>query len=277
MQTSDYLLFHDDLSEVNQPYFFADFMAEAHRHGLQFAAEANFSQMSVDSLPPDIAAQFAELGQRDLLAKEQYLDFMTCRSFRQTLLCHQEVEVDRSVSLERVRAFRISSNAREVTGDSDSDGVVEFAGPGSSALRTGHPAAIAALRLLGERYPQSVPFDELAVAAGAAAVGDAETLAEVVYRAYTAGVLGFHISEPAAVFEPSLRPLASPWARYRASSGRVVNLYHDSLSLDDGQGAVLALLDGEHTAGDIARLLDREERAVAEDIADFAAKGLLLG
>lgn len=277
MQTSDFLLYHDDLSEVNQPFFFADFMADAQRHGLQFAAEANFSQMSTESLPPDLAGQLAELGQRDLLAKEQYLDFMTCRSFRQTLLCHEAVGMDRRVSLGRVRSFRIASDAREVPGEHPDGGVVAFAGPNTSALHSDHAAAIAVLRRLSSIYPRSLPFDELATGAGAYANGDAESLAEVLFRAYSAGVLEFHISEPGAVFDVSARPVASPWGRYRAASGRVVSLYHHSVSLGEGQAGVLQLLDGAHTASAIATELGREREAVATDIADFAAKGLLLG
>ncbi|OAI42995.1 hypothetical protein AYO38_11065 [bacterium SCGC AG-212-C10] len=276
MRSSDYLLYHDDLADVNQPFFFGEFMADAHRHGLQFAAEANFSQMSTESVPAEVAEQLNELGSRDILAKEQYLDFMTCRSFRQTLLCHKEVQVDRQVTLDRVRELRMASDARETSADPAS-GAVGFSSPNTSALRTDHSAAIAALRMLGAAFPRSIPFDDLAVDSGVVTIAEAETLAEVLYRAATVGLVSLHVSEPPAVFAVSERPLASAWARRRASSGRVVNLYHESLTLGDGQAEILELLDGAHTLAGIATALACDESAIATEIADFAAKGLLLG
>ena len=42
LQSSDFLLYHDDLADISQPFFFSDFVAASNRHALQFAAEANF-------------------------------------------------------------------------------------------------------------------------------------------------------------------------------------------------------------------------------------------
>ena len=50
-------------------------------------------------------------------------------------------------------------------------GVVAFAGPNPSALRTGHAPAIAVLGRLEGIYPRSLPFDELAAGAGLPGVG----------------------------------------------------------------------------------------------------------
>lgn len=269
LQASDYLLYHDDLADISQPFFFADFMASAARHGLKFAAEANFHQMSIESMPPEIASMLAELGDRDLIAKEQYLDFMTCRSFRQTLLCHEAAAVDRGVDTERVRAFRFSSDAGR-TGDKSSAGV-EFHAPNGSSLRTDSTTGIAALDELVRRHPRSASFDELRK-------GDSdEELAEVLYGAFTVGLVDFHVSEPRAVFELSDKPLASPWARHRANTGRVVNLYHETVSVDEPTRDVLARLDGSHSASTLARELGRAESDIRDRMRTCAALGLLIG
>ena len=276
MQTSDFMLFHDDLAEINEPFFFSDFVAAAGRHGLQFAAEANFYQMSLEILEPEVAAQLAGLGQQDLIAKEQYLDFMTCRSFRQTLLCHQEVSLDRAVDMERVRLFRFSSAARRVE-PAGEGGAIEFRCPNSSVLRTDNPATIAALEAMVACYPRSLSFESLADAAGVGSEDDADSLAEVLYRAFSAGVIEFRVSEPSVVFEVSERPLASPWARHRSATGHVVNLYHETIGLDQTASAVLALLDGTSTVSAIAAGLEMDEALVHTEVAGFAAKGLLVG
>ena len=276
LQSSDFLLYHDDLADISQPFFFSDFVAASNRHALQFAAEANFYQMSLDSLPPELAGPLAELGQRDLIAKEQYLDFLTCRSFRQTLLCHADVVLDRAIDVERVRLFRFASDAKRVEGDGE-EGLVEFRCPNSSMLRTDNLSAIAALDELSRLYPRSLAFDELASLSGAQDVAAAESLAEILFRAFSAGVVEFRLSEPSAAFELSERPVASPWARFRAGTGHVVNLYHQTVAIDDAGSAVIALLDGAHTVTDVARELGLDEAAAKSEAEGLAARALLVG
>jgi methyltransferase-like protein/SAM-dependent methyltransferase len=275
LQASDYLVFHDDLAEIAQPFFFADFMAAAGRHGLKFVAEANFHQMSIESMPPEIAGPLAELGQRDLIAKEQYLDFMTCRSFRQTLLCHEEASVDRQVDTARVRQFRFSSDVRRSEAPRP-DGIVQFVCSNESSLQTDSRVAIAALDEIGRQHPRSVAFDDLAAIAGVSGVDEAEALAEILFRAFSVGVLQFHVAEPAVVFEVGARPVASPWARYRADTGRVVTLYHETVGLDERACRVLALLDGRHTPAAVAAELGIDVADVGEDLERLAELALLV-
>lgn len=276
LQTSDSLLYHDDLAETSEPFFFADFMAAAQRHGLQFAAEANFFQMSLANMPPEIAGPLGELGQQDLIGKEQYLDFMTCRSFRQTLLCREEAQLDRGITTERVRQFRVASDAQRTENESLDAGVAEFRASNTSTMRTDDATAIKALATLRVLYPRSLPFNELAAMSGAASTAAAETLAEILFRAYGAGLVSFRLSEPGAVFVVSARPVASPWARLRAETGQVVNLYHETIGLEEVGSAVLALLDGRRTLAEVAVELGREESEVVREAEGLAAHGLLL-
>jgi SAM-dependent methyltransferase len=81
---SDPALYHDELAEHHEAVLFSDFVAHAARHGLQFLAEADLWEMQAGIVPPGLAD--------DLIAREQYLDFFKGRMFRQTLLCHAEVE-----------------------------------------------------------------------------------------------------------------------------------------------------------------------------------------
>ena len=85
------VLYHDDLSEVNDPVYFHEFAAHAAAHGLQYLGEADFFEMQDRLYPPHIAKELRELGERDVLLKEQYLDFLKLRRFRQTLLCRRGV------------------------------------------------------------------------------------------------------------------------------------------------------------------------------------------
>lgn len=267
--SSDFLLFHDDLAEVNQAYYFTEFAAEAGRHGLRFLAEANFADMSLDALPAPLAATLGSLAERDLILKEQYLDYIRCRGFRQTLLCHDGVAIDRTISLERMRPFRVAGllERREVAAGS------EFRSSAGSVLATSDAATVTALERVAAAHPASVPFGDLAAGLDEAA---AEALAEAMYRAFAAGVVQLRLFEPAVSAVPGERPRASAWARARAPRGRVVNLLHEGVAVDDDAAAVLALLDGTRTGDEVAKALGRDAAAVHAEIAGLARHGLLL-
>ena len=98
-------LCHEMLEKCNSPCYFTDFMAAADDASLQFLAEASFHQMYYRDLPETPAAF---LDSQPLLAREQYLDFFVNRTFRETLLCHQEIQIDRSLSPESLTNLHVS-------------------------------------------------------------------------------------------------------------------------------------------------------------------------
>ncbi len=83
-------LFHDLIAEVNHPVYFEEFAAHAAGHGLRYLAEADEARMGTVRLPPDLLERIDALD-GDPLRREQYLDFVCNRSFRQSLLCHAGV------------------------------------------------------------------------------------------------------------------------------------------------------------------------------------------
>ncbi len=107
-------LFHDDLAELNEPVYFHEFIAHAGKHRLQFLCEAELVAMAYGGLTPEAKRVLDAL---DPLAREQYLDFAKCRRFRQTLLCHEDVAIERRLGPEKVPAFRLSARRRVQIGD----------------------------------------------------------------------------------------------------------------------------------------------------------------
>jgi hypothetical protein len=94
LERSDETLFHDELAVVNEPVYFHEFAAHAARQGLQYLAEADFFEMQTGVLPDEVAGEL--LAVEDPIRREQYLDFLKGRIFRQTLLCRAELALDRS-------------------------------------------------------------------------------------------------------------------------------------------------------------------------------------
>src|SRR5262249_9609997 len=102
-------LFHDDLADVDAPWPLTPFAGPAGEHGIQSLAEADFFEMQDQLYPERVVSALREWCRDDLLAKEQYLDFLKCRRFRQTLLCHADVPLQRDLAPARLRRLHVAS------------------------------------------------------------------------------------------------------------------------------------------------------------------------
>jgi len=248
-------IYHDDLAEVNEGVYFHEFVSDAKRHGLQFLSEAVLSDMDDARFPEEVREGLSGLAHGDVIRREQYLDFLKCRVFRQTLLCRSELSPGHEVEDLNLDEFYIASSARAESPQPDfSSGKVEqFSGLKGGSLRTDHPAAKAALVALGDVYPMALTWEELLTEARQrlsiqGLEPDVEVLKEILIGACKRGLVQLSVHRPAFVLKASERPLASGLARLQATKGKsVVNLVHESVHLDDELSRnFLQLLDGTH-------------------------------
>jgi methyltransferase-like protein/2-polyprenyl-3-methyl-5-hydroxy-6-metoxy-1,4-benzoquinol methylase len=255
----DSYVFHEHLEEVNEPVYFHEFAGRAARHGLQYLAEADIRSMLARRFGPQVAAALDRLGE-DLIGREQYLDFLNNRMFRQTLLCHREVPLRRDLSAEQVAAFHVASPARCVSPapDVQSDRAEEFRAPSGVTASTGHAISKMAFIHLAEIWPRCATFDTLQATARARLGGDASVvqdaasyardtrlLAENLLQAFTAGVVELHVHPPPLVTEPGARPRSGALARRQARDGdRVTNTRQELVHLDPLSRHLLRALDG---------------------------------
>ena len=252
----DSFILHDELEEVNAPVYFERFVAHAEQHGLQYLSEAQYHKTFPGEFPPQVRAGLEQLA-RDRIEFEQYLDFVRNRTFRQTLLCHQEVSLRRTLRAEDMAGFYVASRARPVAASPDARaGVVEqFRSRDGATLSTDHPVTKVAMAYLGEVWPRAVRFDALLNQAratlGAQATSDAEqdarALAANLLRAYgySDQLVEWHVYEPPFTVDIGERPLASPIARLQARERfTVTNLRHERVRLDALSRRLLLCLDG---------------------------------
>lgn len=252
---TDAHLFHDDLADCNAPVYFHQFAAHAARHGLRYLCEAHLFEMQAGIFPPDVAAALCQIPDR--IAREQYLDFLKCRPFRQTLLCHQQRAPEETPRPERMAQFYVAAPLRPQTPDPDlvSDREITFLGPKGSSLRARAPYLKAALAALGDAWPRAIHFSGLLRAAPGACARDplgdsgathARALAELLLRAYAGAVVELHTHPPEVAPRPGQRPLAGALARLQCTeSNKVTSLRHRTITLEEPLDAhLLELLDG---------------------------------
>jgi methyltransferase-like protein len=196
---------------------------------------------------------------------EQYMDFVRCRYFRKTLLCHGGVRLKRNIDGGTVKGLRLSSNAQPVgTLALEPTERVTFE-TGGSKLMCKAPLTKLAIQALAAAWPAPVPFGDLLAGslAAAAAAGyphDAATaedfLAGEMLTAIGAGLVEWRVTPAPFTVTVGERPQATGLARLQATQeARATNLRGEMVSLDEIHRQVLRRLDGERTLADIGEEL----------------------
>lgn len=268
----DHYLLHDHLEEHNEPLYFHQFAARAQQHQLQYLGEADFRVMTPSNFPRDVEARLQSMA-AGVIEIEQYMDFVRNRMFRQTLLCHQDVPLDRSLPPQRVFKLHVASQARleqPVCGELRSSESLKFRSPGGT-LTTSEPIVKAAMQHLATIWPQSAPFAELLSASrsrlygpAAASTGDpqrdAGQLASALVRCYSTAVVELSALPSQCTIKPGRQAEARRMARLQAHSDvNVTNTRHETVQLTDFERQVLMRLDGQR---DLAAMLASLEELV---------------
>jgi hypothetical protein len=242
----DPLFFHDTLAPVNHAPYFHEFAAHAGAHGLRFLAEAEFADMQTGGLPDALRVRVLEA--EDVVQREQLIDFLRQRMFRQTLLCHAGLHVDGVPRPERIATLAASGPIETTTG-AETDRVT-FTATSGSHLSTAHPLVVRALQRIADRWPAAVWIDELAGGDGASDE-DREVVCEALLPCFAANLVRLHAHPPRMATTPGPRPHASPLARLQAlERDRLTTLRHTSIRLEDDFGwRLVALLDGTRDRG----------------------------
>ena len=268
---SDAGFFHDDLSSINQAFYFHEFMASAAPHGLQFLAEADMPDNRREQHPPQVQAVLAGLDPRDIVGMQQYLDFLKCRAFRQTLLCRGAVRLERDVPPERACGMRVAGEIRAASASGSADlhshTAELFYGPKKAEIETDRPLVKVAFAKLGALWPQCIHFRELLAHAMAelgrsgaeATAEDTENLAAALVQAHEAGFIEFRMHRPPFITEPGERPRASALAQLQLSYGdRVTTMLHQVAHMQDPLGReLLRLMDGTRDRAALKAGLDK--------------------
>jgi len=246
----DRITFHDELSPSYHPLYFADFVAAAKRHGLQFLSDASLRDMIAPPVKDEVVEQLKALARGDDVVYYQYLDLLLFRDFRRTLLCHQDVTLNRKGLRDQLAPLLIASPLTQSS--KEPDGGVGFRnqrGPGS--LQTNNPVIVAALQYLDDRWPQAAPFKELVAATLKHVAMEhhdeaRSTLIEAILQLTCNHLMDLRSYAGSAIKQAGDRPLASSLARAQAKTGTVVTtLLHTQIQIQhERTRRLLESLDG---------------------------------
>lgn len=257
-------LYHEYLERFNQPQYVSEFIATAERHRLQYVCDADLKSM-FPSVLGDTAEQW--LAQFDDLAEqEQYVDFLVNRSFRQSLLCRADAPLGREIDLERLENMAFFALLRTPENLDLSNAAPQgFSSGDGKEFSVGHPLAKAALVTLKERYPEAVPFAELApsamqrvrAAGNAAAAEDTNGLLTELFLLFTHQAVGMTPLQRRLPNIVGERPCAHRLARAQATGGigHLATARHSTILLDAFTTRLVEYLDGTRSVPELVKQL----------------------
>jgi SAM-dependent methyltransferase len=254
-------LYHDELDRETTAFYFRDVVAMARAHNLEYLGETEFFMMQAHLRGDKVEEAMRGLA-GDVVRREQYLDFLHGRRYRQTLLCRQEAPLEREPKAESMRALYFSCPARK-----DKEG--KYRRATGVPVKPVHPLAIAALEHLRAFWPRRMSFADLLAACGPEA--PAADLCQILMGCFSAGILDAHMDAPHFVLEPGDRPVISPLARLHLADDEITaNVCHALVRVADPACRRMAqLLDGSRDRAALAR-----ETGISEDEADQFLKQL---
>lgn len=258
---NDAHLFHDHLESQNQPFYFHEFVSRAELHGLRYISSTSLKGMLPRFHPPEIRKVLEPLS---LVEQEQYLDFICGTRFRQTLLCHEEVTVNRALDGKQIMGFHLAltSLPEKVEVDIRNDEEVVFKNE-DGTLKTGNRLSKAAVIYLKEVFPAFVHFDKLyetvinrlgispRQAQANSGLGP-EALASSIMLGVCVGMFKPCLHPPRYVGQLSSCPNVGLLPRLQAARGDLVtSRLHLPVRMNDVMRHVVRRLDGSHGRKDL--------------------------
>jgi hypothetical protein len=278
-QSSDSELFHDTLAVPNDPFSFHEFAGHAQRFGLAYLSEAELSTMSAAGLTADARTFLSKL---DAQAREQYLDFVRLRRFRQSLLRRDGTPLADSPLAERFRGMHAAASASLV--QAAAEGKVAELARGLDPAGGGGGPIRDLLDMLVRQVPATCPVATLHDIVGQRPLQ--KPLEAVLRDAYMSTLISLHVHPPALAPVPAERPVSSDLIRFEARTQQAVtSLLHARVQIPDANVRhLLTLLDGTRDRASLASTMaasafrqqpDVAPRFVSHALAQFARIGLL--
>lgn len=269
-QLEENYFFHEYLEKYNEAVFFHEFIEHANHYGLQYLADTKTLFTAIAAFIPQ-----TEIPSLSLIEKEQYFDFLHNNSFRETLLCHQAVMLNRSLVADKISDFYIAAPLKltnsqllnnslatwEATAKLESDLLEQFETlNGRMVLSISSSLLKVICWYLGEIWPRSILFEDLLQQVygllmkidshryqpilSPPQIQEVKTL---LLEFYLKDIVELSSYPPQFTLKISARPLASPIARLQSQQhNQVTNLRYEVFKLNLATRAILKHLDGAH-------------------------------
>lgn len=260
---SDHYLRHDHLEEDNKQFYFSEFMKEAASRGMQYLSDTSIASMYVGNMPKVAAEKLQTIN--DIVRTEQYMDYITNRRFRSTLLCHQSVKLNRNLNADIIKKFRMSFNVApdqdEAQKDLNNNDIMKFYYNNNKEnfISSSSPSLKSVLMVFSENQNIPLSFDEIVDMANKKLQGNhkdaiaKELLAnamQLVIKGYMNLSLFAYDKQKVDLSKPKVTKLAYYQATNTPNTW-VTNLMHNAVGVNAFDKFAIKYMDGKHTQAQI--------------------------
>ncbi len=258
------VIYHDNLAEINEPYYFHEFAEKLEENDLQFVAESQLFTMSIYNYPP--TPKEIINSQKDIVWQEQYKDFLTGRPFRQSIICHKKHSLNHTPEIDKFENFYVAGAISTVSEEPEihTEKIEKFTGLKNQGAEINHPLTKAALYYLGQIWGNSILFSELFDEARKILEEkgvDYENWDEQIQIAKTIvsqiilnlELVEIHTYKTEVKDESIDKPLLNNFARWQLTKGQsILGKYERVIKANNPiLKKLVTLLDGNHTEEDI--------------------------
>nr|WP_253308398.1 class I SAM-dependent methyltransferase [Rickettsia endosymbiont of Ceutorhynchus assimilis] len=266
----DSYLLHEYLGEENTGFYFYQFMDMARKHQLNYLGDTSPSSMFTGNLPIKAAEQLQTIN--DIVRTEQYMDFITNRKFRSTLLCHNEAAINRNIEFNKLKGFYTTFNVRPVTNRNDIDlsNAQEnisfyYENLPEPFISTASPVMKAILYVYSENIGNPMSLERVAEAAfkklGKFQLTDFLAALEANFiKLIFQGFVKIYAEKPNAIASITAKPKVSELMRYQVKHANfnnanklisVTNRLNNMIGIQIQEKCILELLDGTNSLENI--------------------------
>ncbi|MFK5970867.1 MAG: class I SAM-dependent methyltransferase [Candidatus Marithrix sp.] len=249
----EHYLVHEYLEEYNEPILFTEFIEQANKYNLQYITDMRTPFVATEDFSFQNSLKF------DLIETEQYFDFLRNTAFRETLLCHQEINLNRHLSsIENLYISAPLKSSAESEDTKPDETLAKFTNiAGETVLSVTSPLLKAVCLCLGEAWPQNLSFDNLMQQVQELltmmdkntiiSTADVDEVKTMLREFYLKNIVELSVYPPKFTLKINEFPIASPIARLQSkSSKQVTNLRYEVFTLNFATRDILQHLDGKH-------------------------------
>ncbi|TWC65746.1 methyltransferase regulatory domain-containing protein [Herbaspirillum sp. SJZ099] len=266
--SEDYLL-HEYLELHNAPCYLSEFVSRAQPHGLAYFANSEVPPMFVSNLGPDAAQPLLRECGDDQVAIEQYIDFLTNRQFRQTLLlpAQRQSEIRYRLDKARLADFHYAGNYHTGAVPSTPDDQPQVFYAGNLQINVSHAIGKAALLALAKAFPGTLTLPQIVEAAQKMLereqAEDADLILALLEHLLMRGLVRFRrqaVPASAGISKQPLAAFSTPADARLDPRQSVANLWHEHTTLNVIECLLLPVLDGQHTQTQLVEHLKLQEQ-----------------
>lgn len=285
-QSKDYYLIHEYLEPINEPCYFQEFINAINSYDMAYLSDAQPSESMLSNYEDTISQPILKQSKGDQELAEQYLDFLSNRKFRKSLIVNADKKqhINRTLTIENFKNLHLScyletnkltpDNTAQAVGKKDLNLTISDvffkaiikqmnkSFPSTVSIETLIQVTQSPIKVFGTKYKH---LEALSLSAEEAQKRVLTFLTVIFNRGL--GDFSTQATQVAKLInkkedKPYISAKRRNWAKSIEKHGhqKFSSLFHQPIALNKMVSVFVSMCDGEHTYDDILAQLTEENK-----------------